>query len=234
MQLPRGRERRIDLRRVVRVVVVDRRRRAAAPRSSSLRPAPGSRASTPSGVLPRRRRRARAPRGRPPRSAGCARRQRQARTRPAPARRLARPSRQPSSQRSKSASTSARDVNVEWWSRSTFVSTPISGRSSSSDRSDSSPSATSQPLPRPAFPPSCGTGPPTRNVGSSPRRSRRQNAIIAAVVVLPCAPATTIDGRSRDELGKQLTARLRPATGAGDTPSRRPAPSHPAADGRLG
>ena len=35
----------------------------------------------------------------------------------------------------------------------------------------------------------------SRNDGSSPSRSR-QNAIIAAVVVLPCAPATTIDGRS--------------------------------------
>ena len=54
-------------------------------------------------------------------------------------------------------------------------------------------------------PSSCGTSPPIRKAGSSPSRSR-QKAIIAAVVVLPCAPATTIDGPEVDELRQQLAA----------------------------
>ncbi len=45
----------------------------------------------------------------------------------------------------------------------------------------------------PAFPPSCGTTPPTIQAGSFPV-SRSTYAIIAVVVVLPCAPVTTIDG----------------------------------------
>ena len=69
------------------------------------------------------------------------------------------------------------------------------GRRSSSERSDSSPSATSQPSPARPLPASCGTSAPIRNAGSRPSRSSA-NAIMAAVVVLPCAPATTIAGRS--------------------------------------
>src|SRR5919201_4047914 len=99
------------------------------------------------------------------------------------------------SQRSKSSRTSSSDANVAWWSSSTFVSTATRGWSSSSDRSDSSPSATSHPSPARALPPSWGISPPIRNAGSCPSRSR-QKAIIPAVVVFPCAPATTIDGRS--------------------------------------
>ena len=60
----------------------------------------------------------------------------------------------PASQRSKSSSNSSSDAKVAWWSSSTLVTAAIFGRSSSSDRSDSSPSATSQPLPERAFPPS--------------------------------------------------------------------------------
>src|SRR2546425_425988 len=76
-----------------------------------------------------------------------------------------------------------------------FVTTATRGRSASTERSDSSPSTTSQPSPAPAFAPSCGTSPPTIQLGSRPVW-RSAKAIIAAVVVFPCAPATTIDGRS--------------------------------------
>ena len=74
-----------------------------------------------------------------------------------------------------------------------FVTTATLGRSANAERSDSSPSTTSQPEPVPALPPSCGTTPPMIQAGSFPA-SRRANAIIAAVVVFPWAPVTTIDG----------------------------------------
>ena len=74
------------------------------------------------------------------------------------------------------------------------MTTAICGRSASTERSDSSPSTTSQPEPVPALPPSCGTTPPTIHAGSL-AVSRRAYAIIAVVVVFPCAPVTTIDGR---------------------------------------
>src|SRR4051794_12094195 len=77
-------------------------------------------------------------------------------------------------------------------------------------RSDSSPSTTSQPDPVPALPPSCGMSAPISHAGSRPRRSR-QNAIIPLVVVLPCAPATTIDGRSETSSASS-SARGRPST----------------------
>ena len=101
-----------------------------------------------------RRRRARAPRARPRRCGGCARRA-------SPARASAGSSSSPrttfgtcASHSSKSASTSAREPNSVWWSRSTFVTTAISGRSAAIVRSDSSPSTTSQPEPARALPPS--------------------------------------------------------------------------------
>src|SRR3954470_13127473 len=114
------------------------------------------------------------------------------------------------SQSSKSRSTSPRDVKVVWWSRSTFRRTAISGRSAATERSDSSPSTTSHPAPACALPPSCGISPPIRYAGSSPSRSR-QNAIIPLVVVLPCAPATTIDRRSETSSASK-SARGRPST----------------------
>src|SRR3954463_10893839 len=86
----------------------------------------------------------------------------------------------------------------------------ISGRSSATDRSDSSPSTTSSPLPARALPPSWGISPPIRKAGSSPSRSR-QNAIIPLVVVFPCAPATTIERRSETSSATS-SARGRPAT----------------------
>ena len=134
--------------------------------------------------------------------------------RPARAPRRARRAAPCASQSSNSASTSARDANVVWWSRSTFRSTAISGRSAATERSDSSPSTTSQPSPARALPPSCGTSPPMRNAGSRPSRSR-QNAIIALVVVLPCAPATTIERRSETSSASR-SARGRPVDAAGE------------------
>ena len=56
-----------------------------------------------------------------------------------------------------------------------------------------------------AWPPSCGISPPIANDGSSPSRSR-QKAIIAAVVVFPCAPETTIERRRARELGQEVGA----------------------------
>src|SRR5712691_10046500 len=69
------------------------------------------------------------------------------------------------------------------------------GRSWAIVRSDSSPSTTSHPSPVPAFPPSCGTSAPISQAGSRPS-SLSEKAIMALVVVLPCAPATTIESRS--------------------------------------
>src|ERR1051325_450603 len=117
------------------------------------------------------------------------------------------------SQRSKSSRTSSSEAYSAWWSSSTFVRTAICGRSSSSDRSDSSPSATSQPSPARALPPSWAISPPMRNAGSSPSRSR-QNAIIPAVVVLPCAPATTMERRAATNSASSSPRRLtsRPAS----------------------
>ena len=80
-----------------------------------------------------------------------------------------------------------------WWSSSTFVTTAISG-SGEHERSDSSPSTTSQPSPRPRCRRAADVAADQeRRVETEPLEA---NAIIAAVVVLPCAPATTIDGRS--------------------------------------
>ena len=54
--------------------------------------------------------------------------------------------------------------------------TTTRGASRASERSDSSPSATSHPSPARAFPPSCETAPPTRNAGSSSSWSRTPSA----------------------------------------------------------
>ena len=122
------------------------------------------------------------------------------------------------------SATSASEANVEWWSRSTFVTTPISGRSCSSVRSDSSPSTTSHPSPAPALPPSCGNSPPTSQAGSSPssterigdhRRRRR----------LPVRASDDDRAAQRDELGEELRPR-RPRERTG-TRSRRPSPILP-------
>ena len=56
-----------------------------------------------------------------------------------------------------------------------------------------------------------GPRPRSRNEGSSPS-AVEQKAIIAAVVVFPCAPATTIERRRRDELGEELRAAAGPRT----------------------
>ena len=68
-----------------------------------------------------------------------------------------------------------------------------------------------------------------RKAGSRPSRSRTK-AIIAAVVVLPCAPATTI-AREADELGEELArgfARRRdPANAVETTASSRPEAARP-------
>ena len=98
----------------------------------------------------RDRRRARAPRARSPRFAGCAHPARRARRRrvraPSPLHDL-RSDGEPA--RRTAPRPRLRAANVEWWSKSTFVSTAICGRRSSIDRSDSSPSATSHPSPAP-------------------------------------------------------------------------------------
>ena len=101
------------------------------------------------------------------------------------------------------------------------MTTAISGRRRSTVRSDSSPSTTSQPSPAPALPPSCGISPPTSQAGSSPS-SASTKAIIAVVVVLPCAPATTIERRERDELGEEVGARDVPGDAPGTRSRRRP------------
>src|SRR5262249_4135385 len=88
--------------------------------------------------------------------------------------------------------------------------TAISAGRLKTERSDSSPSTTSQPSPAPAFAPSCGTGAPINHAGSRPD-SRSTNAIIAAVVPLPCEPATTIDRRGPTSSARN-SARDRPAT----------------------
>ena len=95
-------------------------------------------------------------------------RHRELEVRPARARPPARPGAPRRASAAKSSSTSARDANSEWWSRSTFVTTAILGRRRSIVRSDSSPSTTSQPEPARALPPSCGISPPIRNDGSRP------------------------------------------------------------------
>src|SRR5439155_3859072 len=84
------------------------------------------------------------------------------------------------------------------------------GRSSPIVRSDSSPSTTSHPSPVPAFPPSCGTSAPISQAGLRSSCSR-QNAIMALVVVLPWAPATTIESR-KDTSSASSSARLFPGT----------------------
>ena len=86
------------------------------------------------------------------------------------------------------------------------MTTPISGRSRSTVRSDSSPSTTSQPSPAPALPPSWAISPPTSHAGSRPS-SARTNAIIPVVVVFPCAPATTIARRSETSSARNSARR---------------------------
>ena len=184
---------------------------AASPRRSSRRPAPANSASA--GGRPRR---APGPRARARQRAQAALRRlcspahRERSRRTGAGRRRARP-------RARARATPRRaprprrcEANVVWWSRSTFVTTAIRGRSAATVRSDSSPSTTSQPSPVPALPPSCGTSPPISQAGSRPSRAR-QKAIIAAVVVLPCAPATTIASRSETSSASS-SARLFPST----------------------
>ena len=74
----------------------------------------------------------------------------------------------PASHRSNSAFSSAADANSEWWSSSTFVTTATSAGSEKTVRSDSSPSTTRWPAPKPAFDPSCGTVAPITHAGSLP------------------------------------------------------------------
>ena len=119
-----------------------------------------------------------------------------------------------------------------------FVSTAIWGRSEPIERSDSSPSTTSQPPPTPALPPSCGTIPPMIHAGSRPV-SWSTNAIIAAVVVLPCAPPTTIAGWAATSSARKAargipsircrcaveTTTSHPAGGAGSPPMSTSIPS---------
>ena len=86
------------------------------------------------------------------------------------------------SQSSKNASTSAREAKVVWWSRSTLRSTAISGRRAPTERSDSSPSTTSQPDPARALPPSCSHVAPDEErsgrarAGRGRRRSSRSSS----------------------------------------------------------
>jgi hypothetical protein len=73
-----------------------------------------------------------------------------------------------------------------------FVRTAIEGRSHRNDRSLSSLSATKNgPSPTRTLPPRSLTRAPMTAVGSSPA-AVSTSAIIAAVVVLPCAPATAM------------------------------------------
>ena len=113
-----------------------------------------------------------------------------------------------------------------------FVTTAISGRSAN-DRPVGLVALDDEPaVPAPALPPSCGTTPPTIQAGSWPS-SRSTNAIIAAVVVLPCAPPTTIAGRSADELGEERRPAASPSTRRDvrrrddDLPARRAARGSP-------
>ena len=112
MQLPNRGERRLDLRRVMGVIVVHRHPAgrpaqleppACAPESARERPPP----------RPARLPRARARPAPPQRFAGCGRPRPRARTRPARARLPSQPSRTRSSHRVKSSSTSPREANVE-------------------------------------------------------------------------------------------------------------------------
>src|SRR4051794_20007716 len=78
-----------------------------------------------------------------------------------------------------------------------LVITAIVGNSFRNERSLSSASATmNSPLPSRALLPKALSRPPITAVGSRPQRSST-TAIIEVVVVLPCAPATAIENRSR-------------------------------------
>ena len=205
-RLPRGGDRGRDLGRVVGVVVDDRH--ASGLGDLEAPPRPGEPAERGRRLRRDRRRRARARRGLRPRCGGCGRRAAPAAPRTA-ARRERRAAPTPAT-RSNAASSSASERNSLWWSSSTFVTTAICAGSPKTVRSDSSPSTTSHPSPAPAFDPSWGTGAPISHAGSSPL-SRSANAIIAAVVPLPCVPATTIDGR-RATSSARSSARRSPAT----------------------
>ena len=103
------------------------------------------------------------------------------------------------------------DANSVWWSRSTFVTTAISA-GQAEDRAVRLVAFDDEPaLPAPALLPSCGTGAPISQAGSRPV-SRSTNAIIAAVVPLPCVPPTTID-RPQSRRARRGT---RPASVPGD------------------
>ena len=157
---------------MVAVVVVDGDP-ARSPRSSKRRPAPANSGKHALGLATSHSRELERCQSRGRVAAVVLAREPRARASPARARLRARsPARARATARTACA-TSRSVAKVAWWSRSTFVSTAIRGRSSSSDRSDSSPSATSQPSPARAFPPSCGISPPIKKAGSSPRRSRR-------------------------------------------------------------
>ena len=116
----------------------------------------------------------------------------------------------PPAQVSNASASSASEPKVVWWSSSTFVTTATVAGSAKTLLSDSSPSTTSQPLPALALPPSCGISPPMRNDGSRPSRSSTK-AIIAVVVVLPCAPATTMES-ARPTSSARSSARGAPST----------------------
>ena len=103
-----------------------------------------------------------------------------------------------------------------WWSSSTFVTTAISGRSAL-DRAVGLVALDDEPPLARAARSRRAAAPRRRRARPGRARARRgTNAIIAVVVVFPCAPATTIDAPQRDELGEELRAR-RARRPAGDT-----------------
>ena len=203
-----GRERRRDLGRVVRVVVVDRRRRRLA---AALEPPRGAAelGEHRCRVLARSTPQARARRAQRPRCGGCARPRSPARPSTARAPRRARPCGTCASQRSKSSSTSARDANVAWWSRSTFVTTAIAGRSSSIVRSDSSPSTTSQPAPgaRVAAELRDVAADQPGRVAAEPRRGRRRSSPSSS----SCRARRRPRSESRSETSSASSSARRPA-----------------------
>ncbi len=121
------------------------------------------------------------------------------------------------------------DANVAWWSRSTFVTTAICGRSGSIVRSDSSPSTTSQPSPAPALPPSWAprrrSG--TRDRGRAPRGRTRSSRSSSSSRARRRRRSTASARRARRGT-PPAAARRRPGR-----PSRRSPPSRRARPARA-
>ena len=191
-----------------------RGRRRASPRSSKRRPAPvnsrerGARAS-----LARRRRRARARRARRRRCAGCARPGARARTSTGSSsspRTTCGTSREPALEQLLHLGRGReRRVVVEVDVRARPRS---AGAARSTVRSDSSPSTTSQPAPAPRVAAELRdlAADQERGVAPEPRRARRRSSPV--VVVLPCAPATTIERCSETSSARNSAARARPGS----------------------